>query len=125
MEENIYNASLFQVISFEANSLYDYLDLVRGKVEMYISEKSITGLDCHIYGYINACRVKDIEETLNPQFHDFHSFVADYYSYGKTPRGWRQIILLENNNNEEESLEVFWQLFDLFRKDEKYFLKTE
>jgi hypothetical protein len=124
MEKNIYDTSLFQVVSFKANNLYEYLDLVRKRIELYVGEKSITGLDCHIYGYINACRVKEIEETLNPPFHKFHLFVADYYSYQVTPKGWRQIILFENNNNEEKSIEVFWQLFDLFRKDEKYLLKT-
>ncbi|MCU0467793.1 MAG: hypothetical protein MUF58_04260 [Arcicella sp.] len=127
MEENMYDGNLLQIISYKANNLYEYLDLIKcsgKKSVLYIGERSIIALDFHIQGYESACRIRGIEEILNPPFGYFHSFVADYYSYGKTSRGWRQIILLENNNDEEKSLEVFWQLLDLFRKDENYLLKT-
>jgi hypothetical protein len=100
----------------KVQNLYEYVDAIRIRPGMYIGENSLSAMYFHIGGYLTACDLKGIEETLTPEFHTFHDFVAKYYSYRESTAGWKNIILKEKDGNEQEALTEFYKLFDLFRQ---------
>ena len=79
-------------ICFPKN-LYEYIDITKERTALYVGEKSISSMYCHILGYQMACFYKSIEENLEPDFRNFEDFVNDYYNYGPTAAGWKNIIL--------------------------------
>ena len=86
---------------------------------MYIGDESLSALSSNINGYNWACSLKGIDEKLQPDFHLFHDFVANYYLYSESTAGWKNIILAANFGNEKEALKDFYKLFDLFRTTPK------
>ena len=99
------------------NNLYEYIDLIRERTAVYVGENTLSALYFHINGYNMACSLKGIDENLQPEFHLFHDFVADYYLHSESTAGWKNIILAENFGIEKQALDDFWKLFDLFRQN--------
>lgn len=100
----------------QIKNLYEYIDLMKTRIMMTVGERSLSALYFHVKGYEAGSKV---DERLEPEFHLFHDFVANYYLRFESTAGWRNIILAENYGNEERALEEFFVLFDDFRKNVK------
>lgn len=96
-------------------NLYEYIDLMRQRIGMYLGKESISALEHHVSGYQAACGIKGIAEQLSPPFDDFHDFVAREYGLAYSSRGWCEMILRKCNRNEQRAYQEFLRLFDLFR----------
>ena len=103
----------------KAKNLYEFIDMTKERAAMYIGKESLSALYFNINGYLIACDLYGIEENLEPEFGLFHNFVAEYYLFGDSVAGWRNIILAKNYGNEEQALKDFYKLFDLFRQRPK------
>lgn len=103
----------------DIKTLYDYIDLIEIRTAMYTGADTLSALYFHVLGYMMACELKGVREDLSPDFGLFHDFVADYYLYGESTAGWKNIILAESYGNEQEALKRFYDLFKLFKKNEK------
>ena len=103
----------------KAENLYEFIDLTKVRTAMYVGRSSLSILSANINGYNWACELKGIDEELQPEFHLFNDFVANYYLYNDSTAGWTNIILAENFGNEKAALEDFYKLFDLFRTTPK------
>ncbi|WP_281309553.1 hypothetical protein [Flavobacterium flavigenum] len=100
----------------QIKNLYEYIDLMKTRIMMTVGEKSLSALYFHVKGYEVGCKEN---ERLEPEFHLFHDFVANYYLRSESTAGWRNIILAESYGNEEQALETFFVLFDDFRRNVK------
>ncbi len=98
----------------QIKNLYEYIDLMKTRIMMTVGERSLSALYFHVKGYEVGNKE---DEKLEPPFHLFHDFVANYYLRFESTAGWRNIILAENYGNEERALETFFVLFDDFRKN--------
>lgn len=96
-------------------NLYEYIDLMRLRIGMYLGKESISALDHHINGYRAACAINGIAEQLSPPFEEFHDFVAREYGFPYSSRGWTTMILSKCKRNEQRAYHDFLRLFDLFR----------
>lgn len=96
-------------------NLYEYIDLMRLRIGMYLGKESISALEHHVSGYQAACGIKGIAEQLSPPFEDFHDFVAREYDLAYSTRGWCEMILRKCKRNEQRAFQEFLRLFDLFR----------
>ena len=100
-------------------NLYEYIDMIQTRTAMYTGSNSLSALYFHVSGYLMACEIKGIYEELSPDFELFNDFVADYYMYGESTAGWRNIILSECYGDEQQALKEFYKLFDLFKQNKK------
>ncbi len=105
-------------------NLYEYIDLIRLRIGMFLGKESVTALHHHIIGYCMACAMKGIPEQLSPPFEDFHDFVAREYGLSSSSPGWATMILKQCKGNEQRAYQEFMRLFDLFRND-KYNERNE
>lgn len=96
-------------------NLYEYIDLIRQRIGMFLGKESVTALNHHITGYRMACAMKGIPEQLSPPFEEFHDFVARHYGFSNSSRGWTRMILSKCKRNEQRAYHEFLRLFDLFR----------
>lgn len=103
----------------KAKNLYEFIDLTKVRTAMYIGDESLSTLYYNIAGYNWACELHGIDEKLQPDFHLFHDFVANYYLYSESTAGWKNMILAKNFGNEKQALVDFYMLFDLFRTTPK------
>lgn len=103
----------------EVKNLYDYIELTKDRPAMYVGEATLSALYFHICGYQTACYTKGIDEELAPDFNLFNDFVADYFLRSESTAGWRKIILAESFGNELSALQLFYEIFALFRQHKK------
>lgn len=103
----------------EVKNLYDYIELTKDRPAMYFGEATLSALYFHVCGYQTACYTKCIDEELAPDFNLFNDFVADYYLRCDSTAGWRKIILADCFGNETSALQLFYEIFALFRQHKK------
>lgn len=97
-------------------SIYELLEMIRPKPQMYLGQRSLTALKGFIGGYDFAKEEKDIlvEEEI-PPFRQFHDWVARYYKWYESTAGWKNIILQEVGD-EAKACDVFFELLELFKQ---------
>lgn len=99
------------------NNLYSFLDLIREKPQFYIGDQKLSTLYNNINGYRMYCLHNNIEENLNPNWNEFHDFVAKKLNYSESTSGYKNMILENNAHDEYKSLQNFYELIDNFRKN--------
>jgi hypothetical protein len=100
-------------------NLYEFIDYIREKPELYIGEKSLTALYFNINGFNLSCWVHDAEENLKPNWKGFHDFVALKLEYTESTSGYRNMILEKNRFDEIKSLNMFFELIDSYKQTNK------
>ncbi len=105
----------------EIKDLNKLLEVIREHPCVWLGSKSITALHDFINGYQAACLLKGQQETHVPDFGvgGFHDFVADYFLYGESTAGWKNMILATHFGNEEAAFDDFYKLLDLFMEHPK------
>ena len=109
----------------ESKGLVDFLTLpaLRNRTAMYIGEKSISSLKRFLDGFRYAQDVYKIEDKVDEiDFGRFHDWVAVYYGRvydGQidSTAGWSNIILRECQGQENVAVDVFFELYDKFRRE--------
>jgi len=97
-------------------NIYNHLDMIKVRPWMYIWDNKITSLFLYIVWYNGCLFEKKIKEKEKPNFHDFHDWVAKYYWYSESTRGWANMIL-EQTKDEKKALDTFFILLDEFKNE--------
>ena len=92
-------------------------DHFRTKPNLYIGDRNITTLYNFLNGAFFALKIHEVESRESePDFRKFHDWVADHYNWFESTAGWKNIILKECDGDEEKALDVFFNLYDEFKK---------
>jgi hypothetical protein len=108
-----YDASFIQVIP-KPETLYALIRQVEERPGFYFEAESISALDHFLSGYLQACLMKNIEQSDTPPFRNFHEFVRGKTKFIESTCGWRHMILSFNGNDEAKALAMFFALFEEF-----------
>ncbi|MEH2077424.1 MAG: hypothetical protein V7K57_24000 [Nostoc sp.] len=97
-------------------NIYDILEMMRPRPQMFLGQRSLTALSGFIGGYFFAMEENGILiEEENPPFSQLNNWVARYYKrYGSTA-GWKNIILREVGD-EAKACDVFFEILELFKQ---------
>ncbi len=101
------------------NNLYDLLNEIRKRPNMYLGSKSLTSLRQFVEGYTLRNQIEGTEDASEKEFAKFDEFVRDYYccSYMTgSSAGWCNNILATHYGREEDAFDDFFKLLDLFRE---------
>ncbi|MEH2082307.1 MAG: hypothetical protein V7K89_20695 [Nostoc sp.] len=97
-------------------NLYETLEMMRPRPQMFLGQRSLTALSGFIGGYFFAMEENGILiEEENPPFSQFHDWVARYYKWYESTAGWKNIILREVGD-EAKACDVFFELLELFKQ---------
>ncbi|MEH2004939.1 hypothetical protein [Nostoc sp.] len=97
-------------------NLYETLEMMRPRPQMFLGQRSLTALSGFIGGYFFAIEENGILiEEENPPFSQFHDWVARYYKWYESTAGWKNIILREVGD-EAKACDVFFELLELFKQ---------
>ncbi|OYE04252.1 hypothetical protein [Nostoc sp. 'Peltigera membranacea cyanobiont' 232] len=97
-------------------NLYEILEMMRPRPQMFLGQRSLTALSGFIGGYFFAMEENGILiEEENPPFSQFHDWVARYYKWYESTAGWKNIILREVGD-EAKACDVFFELLELFKQ---------
>lgn len=99
-------------------SIFDLIesDNFRNRTGMYIAENKITSLKGFIDGYFHALDCMEIHHgETEPNFDEFHDWVANYFDWRESTAGWKNIILEESNGDENQAVKLFFEVYDKFR----------
>ena len=94
-------------------SVYELLDHIRMRTELYIGYSSPTHLHSFLLGYSNAEGFKEIKRE-QPIFHGFHDWVAGKFGYYESTSGWAHMIE-DQREDRREALYLFYELLDEYR----------
>ena len=94
-------------------TVYELIDEIRMKTEMYIGYSSPTHLDSFLSGYYFAKRDETTKEE-SPKFYKFHDWVANKLDYKESTSGWANIIE-DQREDKKEALYLFYELLDEYR----------
>ncbi|MFN3649119.1 MAG: hypothetical protein ACK47B_06010 [Armatimonadota bacterium] len=89
-------------------SVYDHLQKMRARLEMYLGDRSILKLEHYLNGYEAALTIHGIEEGDRPRFSQFLSWLW-WTRPGNWQSGWAR-GLAETSEDNEEALERFFDL---------------
>lgn len=92
---------------------YELLDKIRRRIGMYIGAASPTHLQSFLSGYYLANRMER-NKTEEPNFQDFHDWVAKKLGYAESTSGWANMIE-DQRVDKEEALFLFFELLDEFK----------
>ncbi|CAN5895591.1 hypothetical protein BH11MYX3_BH11MYX3_16550 [soil metagenome] len=101
--------------SFEIHSVYDIVDVIRKRPEMFLGSRTLTGLHHFINGFRLAADSVGIQiQDGEPPFRSFHQWIETRLDGGPSD-GWLQ-TLLEAMRDEESAYERFLLEVDEFRR---------
>lgn len=100
----------------EVTNVYDFIQIIRPRVGMYIGEAKMTNLRCFLDGYHTAEHVNDIRNNEFPPFDYFHRWCAKKCLKQSSSQGWDSIILRKTKNDETIAMELFFTLIDEFKE---------
>ncbi|MBK0403564.1 hypothetical protein I5M27_11245 [Adhaeribacter sp. BT258] len=100
----------------QTEKLYEMLDLIRRKPNMWLTSKSITSLQDFLNGYLMV-RWND-ESLYNPgdsSFADFVLWILEKGEWKFTKHNvFSSILLDENNGDEEKGFDKFFEYLETF-----------
>lgn len=101
--------------------IYNIIEQIRPRPGMYLGERSITRLRSFLDGYQSALSdlgIREVsEDTLLPlPLQCFHDYVALRFDYYESTSGWCNMILDQTAHDEEKGLQLFFALFDDFKR---------
>jgi hypothetical protein len=103
------------VASFEIHSVYDIIDVVRRRPEMFLGSRTLSGLHHFINGFRLALHSVDVQiQEGEPPFHSFHQWIEKRLDGGPSA-GWLQ-TLLDATGDEASAYERFLLELDEFRR---------
>ena len=95
--------------------MYDVIEVLRKRPEMFLGSRTLTGLFHYLSGYRSALHSVGVELDLeDPPFREFHQWIQQRLN-GKPSVGWLQ-NLLEAMGDETSAFEHFWLELDEFRQ---------
>lgn len=103
------------VASFELHTVYDLIDIVRKRPEVFLGSRTLTGLYHFIAGFEVALHAvgNDLKESA-PPFRSFHQWIQRRLD-GKQGVGWHE-TLLEVTRDERGAFDRFLLEVDEFRR---------
>jgi hypothetical protein len=113
VKADIYDVSLIQVIP-KPETLYALIRQIEERPGFYFVADSISTLYHFLSGYLQACLMKEIEQSDTPPFRDFHEFVRGKTKFSESTSGWRHMLLSFNGDDEAKALDMFFALFEEF-----------
>jgi hypothetical protein len=99
--------------------IYDILDGVRERPELFMGSKTITVLKNFLAGAVYTSHILGMDDGCNEfspiPFRFINDYVAYFYNYFESTSGWMNMILNKNNGEETASFDIFYTLLDNFR----------
>ncbi len=93
--------------------MLELLDKIRPRPGMYIGYHSPTHLHSFLSGVSFASNYNS-SDTEQPNFGDFHDWIAKRLNYSESTSGWAYMIE-DQRKDKEEALWLFFELLDEFR----------
>ncbi len=91
-------------------NVYEHLEQIRERLEMYIGDRDILNLEQYLTGYTAALHLNGIEEPGDsPRFAQFFGWLCSTHGNRGWSCGWAR-GLLEREGSNEEALERFFEL---------------
>lgn len=98
------------------NNIYDLIDLIEERPEVYLGDAKISSFNTFINGYQFSTIAHNInQEQVFPPFWYFNEWAMHKYDWRESTAGWKNIILEENQNDEELALVKCFELLKEFR----------
>jgi len=96
---------------------------LRDRPQLILGEATIERLRLYLFGYEDAKRDNGLDVTQDEKFmENFQKYVKEYYNQEEAALSWVSIIIKHNSGKDDKIiLELFYKLFDQFRKDRKDF----
>jgi len=95
-------------------TVYELIEEIRMRTEMYTGYSSPTHLNSFLSGYYFAKRDETAKEE-NPKFYKFHDWVANKLDYKESTSGWAYMIE-DQRDDKKEALYLFYELLDEYRE---------
>jgi hypothetical protein len=99
-------------------NVYELIDVMRRRPEMYIGSHSIVHFRAFLEGCFHMARVYGIECCEQPDFSDLHYWISERFLGTQSTMGWCSIILQECGGDENKALDQFFELVEEFRNSE-------
>ena len=97
-------------------NIYEIIDLVRLRPQMYIGENKLSTLTSFLAGVHFALGINGVKEF--PEFNKFHAWVREEkFKLNPLSVGYCKTILGQTNGDEKKGLEMFFELIDEFKNE--------
>jgi hypothetical protein len=102
---------------FRAGKIYEMLEHVRRRPQMYLTSKSITALQNLLNGYMIVNHAETIYLPGDRDLNQFIDWLSNKFGLHDSPKGniFSTILLQECAGNEEQSFDRFFELLDDFK----------
>ncbi|HEY4262919.1 MAG TPA: hypothetical protein VGM98_22355 [Schlesneria sp.] len=101
------------------HSIRDLLNEVRERPTLWLSAKSLTGLECLLGGYEMACSLHEIPTTKrladDIPWEGFTHWLKQTYAKNHLSVGWHSIIV-EQSVSEADAFDQFFSLLDEYER---------
>lgn len=96
-------------------NIFELLDDIKIRPELYLGAKKIT----YLYHFINGYLFKSLElgDEVSSQIRELHFWLPT--KTGVDVENWRENLLIKSDNNEEKALDLFFQYLNVFREEMK------
>lgn len=94
-------------------NIFEALNVIKVRPEMYLGAKNLTFLYYFINGYL--FKSIDINDEESQKIRELHFWLPE--RTGVEIENWLQNLLIKANFDEEKALELFFQYLELFIKE--------
>ena len=98
-------------------SFYEFLDNIRQRPALYLSETSITVFKGYFNGFLEGSKLLD-NKAVASELRKLNDWVAMRLGYFEGTSGWKNMLLKSENGDEEKAFNKFFILLDEFKKRE-------
>jgi hypothetical protein len=97
-------------------NIFESLDVIKIRPELYLGAKKIT----YLYHFINGYLFKSLEldDEVSSKIRELHFWLPS--KTGVDVENWRENLLIKSDNDEEKALDLFFQYLKVFREEMKY-----
>lgn len=96
-------------------NIFEALDVIELKSELFLGEKNISYLYHFINGYL--FRSVDLDDELSPKIRRLHFWLPSQTNIDV--ENWRENLLIKSDNDEEKAFDLFFQYLKVFREEIK------
>lgn len=94
-------------------NIFDTLEDIKVKPELYLGAKNLTYLYHFINGYV--FRSMDMNDYNSSKIREFHFWIPK--KTGIDVENWLQNLLIKTNHNEEKAVDLFFQYIKIFTEE--------
>ena len=101
-----------------SSKIYEMLELIRRRPELFLTSKSITSLQDFLTGYLCLPFRKDMYHKDEPNFDEFKYWVLDKdIRKSSLNSSYRKFLLYECNCNDEKAFDRFFEYLEEYKAE--------